>query len=120
MTSAAAEAILDAMLQALRDDGDRALCDALDMLSQRTRQNKFRHAAAIVRGIKLGRRAIDDRAALLRIEGFPPARRAGAVNTIARKVAGAGATATKIESTERRLRRKRKTDKNLLSAESTS
>jgi hypothetical protein len=119
MTSAAAEAILDAMLQALRDDGDRALCDALDMLAQRTRQNKFRNAASIVRGTKLGRTAIDDRAALRRIAGFAPALHHEAVGIVAQDIAGSGASKTRVDTIAHRLRRKipkNETDEKVLSA----
>src|SRR3954447_11856059 len=84
MTRATAEAILDAIVQGLRDDGDVALCEALDMLGQRTGQNKFQHAANVVRGTRLGRHAIDDRAALWRIA------RGEAVSKVAGQVARPG------------------------------
>jgi hypothetical protein len=65
-----AEEIYRVMLEAQRDAGDRALCEALDKLAEGTGQNKFRHAAAVVRGTKLGRHAIDDKAALRRIASY--------------------------------------------------
>jgi hypothetical protein len=97
MTSAAAESILDVMLQAMRDGGDGTVCHALDMLAEKTGQNKFRHAAGVVRGTKLGRRAVDDRRALWRIE------RGETVADVAAKVARPGEKPTSVE---RRLRRK--------------
>ena len=97
MTRAAAEALLDAMFQAMRDDGDGIVCQALDMLAEKTRQNKFRHAASVVRGTKLGRRAVDDRRALWRIG------RGEAVADVAAQVAR---PSEKPTSVERRLRRK--------------
>ena len=97
MTRATAEAILDAIVQGLRDDGDVALCEALDMLGQRTGKNKFQHAANIVRGTKLGRHPINDRLALWRIA------RGESVSEVAGQVARPD---EKVTSVERRLRRK--------------
>jgi hypothetical protein len=94
----AAEAIYNAMLNAQRDAGDAALCEALDLLAADTGQNKFRHAAAVLRGRNGGRPKIDDTFALRRIGN------GSSVSAIASKLTG---SATKPESIERRLRRKR-------------
>lgn len=102
----AAEEIYRKMVEAQRDVGDAALCDALDLLAYGTGANKFRHAAAIVRGAKLGRHAIDDREALERIAKFPEHRRREAVGTVARQMAGPDSSRAAIEAIERRLRRK--------------
>ncbi len=119
----AAEAIYAAVLQAQRVAGDVALCEALDLLAAGTGENKFRHAASVLRGTELRRSAIDDRDALRRIAAFPPARRRGAVGIVALRVAGPGATKKKVAAIERRLRRKlenKKTDTGVLSVDSVS
>lgn len=105
--------ILDALLEARRTHGDAALIEALSLLTERSGENKYRHAASIVRGTVLGRTAIDDGAALRRIAAFPSERRREAVGVVAKQVAGAGATENRIEAIARRLRRKLKkeTDK---------
>jgi hypothetical protein len=102
MTHAAAEALLDAMFQAMRDDGDGIFCQALDMLAEKTGQNKFRHAARVIGGTKLGRRSRDDRRALWRIG------RGESVADVAAQVALPGEIVTSVE---RRLRRKMGADK---------
>jgi hypothetical protein len=103
---ATAEAILAAVLQAQRDVGDVALCEALDRLAQGTGENRFRFAANVIRGTKLGRHEIDDRAALRRIAAFPPAQRHKAVGIVAGQIAGAGASEQRVEAIANRLRRK--------------
>jgi hypothetical protein len=116
-----AEAIYSAMIEAQRVDGDAALCEALDLLAAGTGQNKFRHAASVLRGTVLGRSAVDDKEALRRVAAFPPARRREAVGLIARQVAGPGAEPKDVESIGRRLRRKlrqNETDKKVLSVDS--
>ncbi|WMT78858.1 hypothetical protein [Bradyrhizobium sp. Ash2021] len=115
----AAEAIYNAMLQAQRDAGDAALCEALDLLAADTGQNKFRFAASVLRGTTLGRLAINDAEALRRITAFPPARRREAVGVVARQVAGAEANPARVDAIAHRLRRKlreNETDKKVLSA----
>jgi hypothetical protein len=92
------------MLQTLRDGGDAALVEALNRLGEGTGQNKFRHAGAIIGGIRLGRRAIDDGAALRRIAEFPAARRREAVGIVAGQMAKA--SGKNADSIERRLHRK--------------
>jgi hypothetical protein len=116
--NSAAESILQAVLNAKLDARDIALCEALEKLAEGTGQNKFRHAASVLRGTKLGRNAIDDHAALRAIAAFPPAQRHKAVGDVAGKVAGAGASDKRVKTIERRLRRKREkeiTDKKVLS-----
>jgi hypothetical protein len=103
---AAAEAIYNGLLNAQRDDGDGALCDALDKLAEGTGQNKFRHAASVLRGTVLGRSAIDDVAALRRITAYPAAQRREAVGIVARQIAGSDATEKQIDAIAHRLRRK--------------
>jgi hypothetical protein len=98
--------LYDAMLRTQRDGGDAALVEAMNLLGQGTGQNKFRHAGAVIGGIKLGRRAIDDRAALRRIAAFPACRRREAVGIVARQVAGANAGDERVEAIAQRLRRK--------------
>jgi hypothetical protein len=98
--------ILDALLDARRADADAALIEALDLLTERTGQNKYRHAASIMRGTKLGRHEIDDRAALRRIRGFPPEQRHKAASVVAGQIAGAGASEQRVEAIANRLRRK--------------
>lgn len=95
-----------AALETQRVAGDLAIGEALDLLAQSTGENKFRHAAAVVRGIKLGRGAIDDEEALRRIASFPEARQREAISAVARQMAGAGASDKKVASDARRLRRK--------------
>ncbi len=104
----AAEAVYDAILDAQRDAGDIALCEALDKLTSATGQNRFRHAASILRGTKLGRHAIDDREPLRRIAAFPAARHRDAVGIVARNIAGLGASPKQVKTIARRLQRKLK------------
>jgi hypothetical protein len=103
-----AEQVHQAVLRTLRaEPGATAeVCAALRLLGKATGEAKFRHAAAIVGGISLGRTAIDDHAALRKIVGFEPARRRAAVGIVARQIAGAGATDARVEAVARRLRRK--------------
>jgi hypothetical protein len=99
--------IYAAVQNARRDDvGVVALCAVLDLLAESRGQNKFRHAASVLRGTELRRSAIDDREALRCIAAFPPARRRGAVGIVAPRVAGPGATKKQVAAIERRLRRK--------------
>jgi hypothetical protein len=115
-----ASALYDTMLRTLLDGGDAALVEALNRLGEGTGQNKFRHAGAVIGGIRLGRRAIDDRAALRRIAEYPPARRHEAVGVVAGKLAKA--SGENVHSIERRLRRKlakNETDKIVISVVST-
>src|ERR1700675_3569240 len=76
-----AEKLHRAIVNALRDDHDATpeFCAALDLLAEAKHQNKFRHAASILRGTVLGRTAIDDEEALRRIADSNPARRREAV-----------------------------------------
>lgn len=123
VTKSAAEAIFNVMLQAQRDVGDVALCEALDLLAGDTGQNTFRHMASILRGVAApGRKAIDDQAALRHIAAFPPVQRREAVGIVAQRVAGANATRKRVDAIARRLRRKLKneTDEMVLSASSVS
>lgn len=110
--------ILNALLKARRTHGDAALIEALDLLTERSGENKYRHAAAIVRGTVLGRTAIDDQAALRRIAAFPAERRRDAVGVVAGQIAES--TGEKIESVARRLRRKleKETDEIVMSVSS--
>ena len=107
--------IYAAVQNARRDDvGVGVLCAVLDLLAESRGQNKFRHAASVVRGTELRRSAIDDREALRRIAAFPPARRRGAVGTVALGVAGPGAAKKQVEAIARRLRRKLENKKRTL------
>ncbi len=108
--NAPAQAIYRAMLRAQRDEGDAALCEALDLLAADTGQNKFRHAASVLRGIRLGRHAIDDKNAIRRIEAFPAGRRREAAGIVARQIAGAGASDALVVTIAQRLRRKLRTN----------
>src|SRR4051812_3440890 len=101
-----AERLYDAFLAAQREAGDDALVRALDLLAVRTGQNTIRHAAAIIRGKAVGRKAIDDRAALRRIATYAPSRRREAVSVVARQVAGNKGDEKRVASIARRLRRK--------------
>src|SRR5262249_6227664 len=103
----AAEGIYHAMLAALRDGGDAAAAEALDRLALETGQNGFRHAASVFRGrVQLGRKAIDDRAALRRVLDCPPEKRRERVGIEARQLAGPGASDKQVHATAQRLRRK--------------
>jgi hypothetical protein len=108
----AAQGIYAAMLEAQREGGDAVLYAALDLLAESTGQNKFRHAASVLRGIKLGRHEIDDREALRRIAAYSPARRRAAASIVARQVAGAEASNTRIDTIANRLRKKLRENKN--------
>jgi hypothetical protein len=120
---AAAEALRDAILDARRIASDGAVCDALDMLGAGPGQQRYRYAAAAIRGLPPGREEIDDDRALHRISAFPPARRRDAVGVVARDVAGADATDKQVDAIARRLRRKlskNETDEIVLSVSPTS
>jgi hypothetical protein len=99
-----AERLYAAVCDALRAGGDSALCEALALLAESTGEMRYRHAAGLVGGKRPGRFPIDDREALLRLQGFPPERRREAIAVVAREMAGEGANADAIA---RRLRRKR-------------
>src|SRR5690349_7749499 len=101
----AAEEIYIAMVRSMAKGSDAAIVEALEMLAQGA-GNKFRHAAAVVRGTKLGRHSIDDSEALRQLASFPEVRRREAAGSIARKIAGAGATRRQVKSIADRLRRK--------------
>jgi hypothetical protein len=101
----AAEGLYHAMLAALRDD-DPAMAEALDRLALQTGKNGLRHAAAVLRGKQLGRKAIDDSAALQRILDCPPEKRREAVGVEAQRLAGPGASDKHVHATAQRLRRK--------------
>jgi hypothetical protein len=119
----AAERLYDAFLDARRVGGDAVVCDALDMLGAGAGQNRYRYAAAALRGLPPGRSAIDDDWALRRILKFPPDRRREAVAIVARDAAGAGASNKRVSSIARRLRRKlaeNETDEIVLSVSSMS
>jgi hypothetical protein len=112
-----------AILDARRIAGDAAVCDALDLLGAGAGQNRYRHAAAAIRGLAPGRSAIDDDRPLRRISAFPPARRRDAVGIVAREVAGVAATDKQVDAVARRLRRKlskNETDEIVLSVLPTS
>ena len=102
---ATAEAIYAAVLEAQRDGGDAVLSAALDLLAKASGENRFRFAASVIRGIKLGRHAIDDREALRRVAAFPAARRREAVGIVARQVAGVNASEARVDAIAQRLRR---------------
>jgi hypothetical protein len=105
----AAEAVYNAILHARRVAGDAPLCDALDRLGASAGQNRYRYAAAAIRGLPPGRSAIDDTHALQRILKFPPDRRRDAIGVVAFDVAGgADASAKQVHAVAWRLRRKLK------------
>ena len=119
----AAERIYAAVLEAQRDVGDVGLLAALDLLAEGTGQNKFRHAASVLRGTVLGRTAINDVEALRRIAAFPAARRREAVGVVARQIAGPDADDKRVDAIAHRLRhklRKNKTKLLVISATSVS
>jgi hypothetical protein len=99
-----AENLYDALVEAQRIGGDPLLCEALRLLCERTGQNKFRNAAAIIGGSRLGRAALDDSEALRRIAAFPPDRRRDAVAIVAGQAGGGDAA--KVHAIAQRLRRK--------------
>jgi hypothetical protein len=108
-----------AMLDAQRAGGDAVVVEALNLLGEGTKQNKYRHAGAVIGGIKLGRRAIDDGTALRRVAAFAPAQRHEAVGIVAGQMAKVSGKNAK--SIERRLRRKlakNESDEMVLSAPS--
>jgi hypothetical protein len=103
----ATDAVFAAMLDARRAAGDASICDALDQLGAGAGQNRYRYAAAALRGLPPGRPAIDDDWALQRILKFPPIRRRGAVSIVARAAAGDQAgDKKKVATIARRLRQK--------------
>jgi hypothetical protein len=105
----ATDAVFAAMLDARRAGGDAAICDALDRLGAGAGQNRYRYAAAAIRGRPPGRSAIDDAHALQRILKFAPVLRREAVGVIARDVAGgAAATEKQVHAAKCRLHRKLK------------
>jgi hypothetical protein len=107
----AAEAVYAAILKAQRDVGDVALCEALDLLAEGSGENRFRFAASVIRGTRLGRHAINDREALRRVAEFPAARRREAVGIVARQIAGPDADDARIDAVANRLRRKLRENK---------
>jgi len=107
VTETTAERLYHNIAEALRTDGEPALAEALRLLGEHNGQNKFRNAASIIGGNKLGRAAIDDSKPLRRIASFPPARRRDAVGMVAREMVLAGeGNGAKVDAIERRLRRK--------------
>jgi hypothetical protein len=104
----AAEGVYAALLRARRSAGDAALAEAFEKLGEASGENKFRYAGKIVRGVVAGRKEIDDRVPLRRIETWPADRRSAAVGKVARDLAGPEANDRKIARIERRLRRKLK------------
>ena len=100
----------DAILAMLRQDRDATpeFAAALHLLADRTGQNRFRHAASILGGGLAHRPAIDDRAALRRIAGFPASRQRDACAIVARDLAGEGASKSEVVAIAQRLRKKRK------------
>jgi hypothetical protein len=103
----AAAAVFNVIVEARRDAGDAAICDALDQLGAGAGQNRYRYAAAALRGLPPGRPAIDDDWALQRILKFPPERRRGAVSIVALAAAGDQAgDKKKVATIARRLRQK--------------
>jgi hypothetical protein len=106
-----AERLYDALMAAQREAGDDALVQALDLLAARTGQNTIRHAAAIIRGKAVGRKAIDDRGSLKRITAYPPPRRHTAASIEARRIAGAEASKTRVKTIANRLRKKLRENK---------
>jgi hypothetical protein len=101
----AAEKLCDEILKAQSIGGIPVFCEALHLLRERTGQNKYQHAAAIVGGRKPGPPEIDDRAALLRIAACPPHKRREAVGKEAKQMAGGDDA--KAKAIAHRLRRKR-------------
>jgi hypothetical protein len=105
----AAEALSGAMIEARRDGGDGAICDALELLGAHPGQSRYRRAATAIRSLPPGRSAIDDEHALRRILKFQPDRRREAVGIVAIDVAGgADATAKQVHAATCRLHRKLK------------
>jgi hypothetical protein len=91
---------------AIAAGGDGAFCEALERLAEETGRNILRFTAQTLRGRTGGRRAIDDRRALQRIEAWPADHKAAAVGIIAREMAGPDASPKRVKAIERRLRRK--------------
>jgi hypothetical protein len=87
---------------------------ALRMIGEGTGENKYRHAASIVGGIKLGRHKIDDSAALAKIASYPSWRKREAPMMVAKEVAPAGATDKQVKAIAARLRRKARTERDKL------
>jgi hypothetical protein len=117
--NSSAESVLAAALESQRDSRDAVLTAALDLLCERTGQNKYRFAASVIRGTKLGRHAIDDRAALRRIMATPADRRREVAGKEARQIAAT--SGERPDSIARRLRRKlreNETDEMVISASS--
>ncbi len=101
-----AERLYGALIAAQREAGDDAVAQALDKLAASTGQNTIRHAAAIIRGRTVGRNAIDDRAALRRVEALRASRGRDAIGIVAAEIAGSGAADKRVAAIGRRLRRK--------------
>jgi hypothetical protein len=109
---AAARLLADFLEAQRRLAGDEVIAGALDLLAANSGQNAFRHAAQAVRGAaRPGRRAIDDRAAIRRIEQYPEAMRREAVGIVAGQIAGSGADKADVDAIAHRLRRKLKRTK---------
>ena len=105
--SLAAKAVYNTILQAQRDAGGAVVAEAFDSLALETGQNGYRHAASVFRGtVPLGRKAIDDTAALRRILTCPPEKRRERVGIEAQRLAGPGASAKQVHAHGQRLRRK--------------
>jgi hypothetical protein len=103
----ATEAVYIAIIEARRDAGDAALCDALDQLGAGAGQHRYLRAASAIRDLAPGRPAVDDDLALRRILKYPPDRRREAIGIVAQGLApGAGASSKKVKSIKRRLHRK--------------
>jgi hypothetical protein len=83
----AAERLHDAILDARRVGGDAVVCDAFEMLGAVPGQQRYRYAAAAIRGLPPGRPADDDDDALQRILKFPESQHRDAVGIVARDMA---------------------------------
>lgn len=97
------------LLRVTQIKGDGPLCEAFDLLADRTGQNKYRYAANMLRGSAAGRPIIDDRAEIEAImgligKGCSPAR---AIASIAR-ITFAKSDRISIASLSRRYRRRLK------------
>ena len=104
----AGDTLHNAFLKSLSEGNDVTpdVRAALDLLAISTRQNKYRHAGAIVGGARLGRSAIDDAEALRRMASFPAHRQHQAAGAVAQQMAGAAADGQQIKADAKRLRRK--------------
>jgi hypothetical protein len=102
----AAEKIYAEIVASRRTGGDGPFCEVLERIAEETGRKVLRHAAQVLRGKMGGRRALDDRRALQRIAAWPAAHKCEAVGIVAREMAGPGASKKRVETIERRLRRK--------------